>query len=108
MAARAGPAKSPARGLPRRLPSSQLAMPRRPRAGRAWSAPACRPQHPAAARKARADTRGARRAPSAERLDLGEEISLVHRLHDVVLRSLAHAPHLVGFLAFARAEDDRN
>src|SRR3954453_5832254 len=91
---------------PARTPSDPPAMPRPLRAGRAWSARACRPPHSAGVRRARADTRAARLEPSAERRDLGEQIGLVHRLHDVITRSLAYSPDLVGFLAFTRAQDD--
>src|SRR5665213_3661527 len=46
-------------------------------------------------------------APSAERLDLGQELFAVDRLDHVVARALAHAPDLVGLLALRRAQDHR-
>src|SRR4051794_26069016 len=83
-------------------------MLRRPRAGPASTARACRLQHFAAVPRARAGIRGARRAPSAECCDLREEVRLIYGLGDVVARALAHAPDLVGLLALARAQDHGN
>src|SRR6266850_7276284 len=92
-------------------------MPLRRPASRAWRPRARRRARSAAAPTSRAGTRAARlgceqtvrqQKPSAERRDLGEEIGLVHGLHDVVARALAHAPDAVGFLAFARAQDHRD
>src|SRR5450631_3780195 len=44
----------------------------------------------------------------AQRLDLLEQVALADRLGDVVLRALAKAPDLVGFLVLCRADDHRN
>src|SRR4051812_38170038 len=41
-------------------------------------------------------------------LDLLEEVALVQRLGDVVLRALAQAPDLVGLLVLGGADDDRD
>src|SRR4051794_33833313 len=40
--------------------------------------------------------------------DLGEELVAIDGLHHVIPRALAHAPDLVGLLAFRRAHDDRD
>jgi len=45
---------------------------------------------------------------SAERLDLRQQIFRLHRFHQIGFCALAHAPHLVGFLALGGAHDDRD
>jgi hypothetical protein len=44
----------------------------------------------------------------AQRRDLGQQGADVDRLDQVVIRTLTHAPDLVGFEALAGAHDDRN
>src|SRR5579862_4597011 len=60
--------------------------------------------------KARRSSLAARamRPVLAERRDLREQLLAVHGLDDVVACALAHAPDLVGFLAFRGAQNDGN
>src|SRR4051812_48021629 len=44
----------------------------------------------------------------SQRLDLGEQVVLARRLHDVVARALPHSPDLVGLLTLRGAHDHRD
>src|SRR5205085_1087298 len=112
-ASRAAPGTPPEPESPRLRLAGPPASPRRRLARRAATAAARPPPHLAAAPTARADTRAAKsdrraRRGSSERRDLGEELRLLDRLHDVVARALAQPPDAVRLLTLACAQDDRN
>ena len=57
---------------------------------------------------AKSDVDGVHNGLSHDGSDLLQKIDFNHRLYEVLSRSLAQAPYLVGFLPLGAADDDRN